>query len=293
MSCFHPAKAFLLASGGISFVERGDIIRDIEVPCGRCIGCRLDRARDWTTRLIHEASLHKPNWFATLTYDDQHLPNPPSLDYRDYQLFMKRARKHYGPFRFFMCGEYGDQTRRPHYHAILFGLPLDDLARWGGKDTAPTFTSPTLTKIWGKGMIVLGQVNPQTAGYVARYNLKKVNGDRAEAHYRWVDPETGDSHQLVPEFCNMSRKPGIGADWYKKFHGDCHNHDFIIRDGSKTPVPRYYDKLGERSGLYEVDVIKQARTVRAKLKQSDNTPERLKARETVAKARSKLSTRNL
>lgn len=293
MPCFHPAKAFSLASGGISFVEKGDITGDLKLPCGQCIGCRIDRARDWTLRITHEAKLHGSSQFATLTYNDEHLPNPPSLSYPDFQLFAKRLRKARGPFRFFMCGEYGTQTDRPHYHAILFGIDFPDKRRWAGSDKMPTFTSDELTRIWGKGMTVIGAVTPQSANYVARYNLKKITGDLAETHYRWTDPETGEQHQLTPEFCNMSRRPGIGFGWYNKYHSDVHTHDYVVNDGAKNPVPRYYDKLADKAGKYELDVIKQQRQIDARPKAWNNTPDRLATRETVLKARSSLSKRPL
>lgn len=292
MACHHPVRAFSLASGGISFVERGDVIGDVKVPCNRCIGCRIDRARDWSLRITHESKLHRHNWFITITYDDENLPTPPSLNYSDFQLFAKRIRRKYGPFRFFMCGEYGDQTRRPHFHAITFGLALPDLKRWAGSDAMPTFRSDSLEKLWGKGMIVLGAVTPQSANYVARYNLKKITGDLAEAHYRWVDPQTGESHQLEPEFCHMSTKPGIGRSWYDKFHSDFHTHDYAVSDGQKLPIPRYYDKLAKRHG-YELDELKQARQIKARPKAWNNTPERLAVRETVLKSKLSLSKRPL
>ncbi|QXP08644.1 MAG: replication initiator protein [Arizlama microvirus] len=292
MPCFHPVKAFSLVSGGISFVERGDIKGDVKVPCNRCIGCRIDRARDWSLRIGHESKLHQHNWFVTITYDDQNMPIPPSLNYSDFQNLCKALRKKHGSFRFFMCGEYGDETRRPHFHAITFGLQILDLKRWGGPDKMPTFRSASLEASWGKGMIVIGAVTPQSANYVARYSLKKITGDLAGAHYRWVDPKTGEEHQLEPEFCHMSTKPGIGAAWYDRFHTDFHVHDFAIQDGHKLPIPRYYDKRASRHG-YQVDELKQAREIKSRPKAWNNTPERLQTRETVAKARANLSKRAL
>ncbi|AXH77700.1 MAG: replication initiator protein [Microviridae sp.] len=290
MPCFRPVKAFSLASGGISFVERGDVRGDIKVPCGRCVGCRVDRARDWTLRIGHESKLHQHNWFITLTYDEDHIPTPPSLNYSDWQQFAKNVRKRCGPFRFFMCGEYGELSWRPHYHAIMFGLDVTDLKRWGGSDAMPTFRSAGLESSWRKGMIVLGAVTPQSANYVARYNLKKVTGDLAKSHYRWIDPQTGEEHQLEPEFCGMSTRPGIGAAWYQKFHADVHTQDYVVADGTKKPVPRYYDKLGQRQG-YTLDEIKQARQIKSRTRAQHNTPERLADRETVLKSRLSLSKR--
>lgn len=294
MPCFHPVKAFSLTSGGISFREAGDIRGDIRLPCGRCVGCRIDRARDWTLRILHELKSQggRNCHFLTLTYDEQHLPSPPSIDVKDWQQFAKNVRAKCGAFRFFMCGEYGEKFRRPHYHAIVFGLALDDLKRHGGRDDMPTFRSASLDASWGKGHILIGSVTAQSASYVARYSLKKITGDPAELHYRWTDPDTGEQHQLTPEFCNMSRRPGIGATWYNRFHTDFHVHDFAVKDGSKTSIPRFYDKLAAKQG-YDVDQLKQYRQIKALTKAENNSPERLAVREEVARARSQLNKRSL
>jgi len=284
MACFHPTKAYLTAFGSVSFTQlaRDQVVRDITLPCNQCIGCRLDRARDWSLRIGHECKLHQRNWFATLTYAPEHLPTNGSLNYEHMQLFYKRARKRFGKFRHFTVGEYGEQLSRPHYHAILFGLELPDLKRWGGKEGRETYVSQALIETWGQGHILLGTVTPQSANYVARYSLKKINGQLAEQHYGGKSPE----------FCHMSSKPGIGANWFQKYHSDVTTHDYVIRDGVKNPVPRYYDKLFKRNGG-ELDVTKMGRQEKAALRTADNTPERLEARETVAKARSNLTKRYL
>lgn len=208
MPCYSPAKAFKLASGGICFSElkrHGDIIGDTKLPCGQCLGCRLDRAREWSIRCLHEAKMHAENSFITLTYNDANLPADGSLNYKHFQDFMKRYRKSLGkPIRFFMCGEYGEQQERPHYHAIIFGHKPSDLLLYKTNGNGnQTYTSDYLTNLWGMGYVVVGDVTRQSAGYVARYCLKKVTGDRAEAHY---------GHR-TPEFARMSLKPGIGASF--------------------------------------------------------------------------------
>lgn len=282
MACYHPAKAYLTSSGGVSFTElaRDQVVADIKLPCGQCIGCRLDRARDWSLRIGHESKLHSPNWFLTLTYDDKNLPTNGSLVYSDVQAFYKRLRFKLGPFRHFTVGEYGEQTLRPHYHAIIFGLVLPDLQRFGGTKEQPEYRSQVISDTWGMGLHHIGSVSTKSISYVARYALKKVNGDLAEKHYQGRSPE----------FCHMSTKPGIGHDWFMKYHPDVTTHDYVIRDGVKNPVPRYYDKLFKRQGG-ELDVTKMGRQASARLRASDNTPERLVSRETVAKARSNLNTR--
>lgn len=94
MTCFHPIPAYRDGDGPIQFHDTGKG-RPIEIPCGQCIGCRLERSRQWAMRCVHEASLHDDNCFVTLTYNDQHIPSDAGLRHRDYQLFMKRLRKAY------------------------------------------------------------------------------------------------------------------------------------------------------------------------------------------------------
>jgi len=120
------------------------------LPCGRCIGCRLERSRQWAVRMMHEASLHQDNCFITLTYDNEHLPKNASLVKRDFQLFMKRLRKAYPAvrIRFFHCGEYGEQYGRPHYHAILFGFDFPDKYFLGKRNQFPVWRSASLERLW-------------------------------------------------------------------------------------------------------------------------------------------------
>ena len=128
MSCYHPIKGFRTTTGvSFSQLRRDDHVGDIEIPCGRCIGCRMRRASDWSLRVMHEAQLWKENCFVTLTYGHGKLPPNGSLDHGDFQLFMKRLRKRVGkPVRFYMCGEYGDEGGRAHYHACLFNVDFQD-----------------------------------------------------------------------------------------------------------------------------------------------------------------------
>ena len=142
MPCFHPLTAYQSSDGSISFVERkgGDIVRSLSLPCGQCVGCRLERSRQWAMRCMHEASLYSRNCFITLTYNNEHLPSDNSLQYPDFQKFMKRLRKRFNgvdrsanpdsndqfPIRFYMCGEYGETFGRPHYHACLFNFDFPD-----------------------------------------------------------------------------------------------------------------------------------------------------------------------
>lgn len=255
----------------------------MNIACGQCMGCRLDKAREWATRVTHEASLHRSNAFVTLTYDDRFLPEDGSLSVRAIQLFQKRLRKSVAPqrLRFFSVGEYGDDTWRPHYHLIVFGHAFNaDRFLWEtSKGGDAYYRSPALEALWPYGHSRIGDVNPQSAAYVARYALKKITGkERAQDHYLRPHPVTGELHRVIPEFARMSTSPGIGAGWLDKFRGDCFPSGFVVIDGEKRPVPKYYVKratLTEREQLKRLVAAK--RTARAHA--ADNTPERLEARE--------------
>ena len=122
----------------------------LEVPCGQCIGCRLERTRDWAVRMMHESSLHSDNSFVTLTYDDDKLPFRGQLRYRDVQLFLKRLRKQ-GGFRFFCTGEYGEVFSRPHYHLALFGYWPTDAEKFSMD--SDYWDSKALESVWGHGRV--------------------------------------------------------------------------------------------------------------------------------------------
>lgn len=260
-----------------------------KLPCGRCIGCRLERSRQWAIRCVHEAQLHEQNCFITLTYSPENLPFPPSLDVRHYQLFMKRLRKKYGSnIRFFHCGEYGDQLGRPHYHACLFGFDFPDKVHWKTtKRGDRLYTSESLNKIWGKGYAIIGDVTFESAAYVARYITKKITGDAAADHYERHDPDTGELYSLKPEYTTMSRRPGIAKDWYDKYSSDVYPHDEVIMRGMKMKPPKYYDRQYELTNPKEFEKMKMQRRVAAKSRSEDSTPERLAVREKVKLAKIK------
>lgn len=157
----------------------------LQVPCGQCVGCRLERSRQWAIRCVHESKLHKDNCFITLTYNDANLPSDKSLHYRDFQLFMKKLRKQYPDkkIRFYMCGEYGENFGRPHFHACLFNFNFDDLTLWKTQNKQKLYRSKKLEKLWPLGHSSVGTVTFESAAYVARYIMKKVTGDAAEDHY--------------------------------------------------------------------------------------------------------------
>ncbi len=229
------------------------------LPCGQCIFCRLRRSLEWTIRCYHEQSLLGPGSFLTLTFNDDHVPRLPdgqlTLQYRPFQLFMKRLRKAFPHvrFRFVMCGEYGSCTQRPHYHAMLFGFRFPDLQPFGGY-----YRSAALERLWPYGHSLIGDLVPGSINYVCRYNLKKITGAKADEWYKG----------RVPEFVRASNRPGIGAGWLDTFYGDVYKVDLfteqVLRDsarylGRDCRPPKYYDKLIklDKPGLW--DAIHKAR----------------------------------
>lgn len=217
------------------------------VPCGNCIGCDLERSRQWAVRCMHEASCHTDNAFVTLTYDDAHVPAGGSLDPSAFPLFMRRLRKEAPGVRYFACGEYGEQFGRPHYHALLFGYWPGDAVASGERGGYPVWRSGVLSSLWPFGFSELGSVTFDSAGYVARYVTKKVRGIAASEHYSSVDPETGELVFRTPEFSRMSRRPGIGAAWFGRYGDELEPKGTVIVAGKEVPTPRYYRKLMAKS----------------------------------------------
>lgn len=266
--------------------------RWFEVPCGKCVGCKLDRARAWSIRISHEAQLYDTNWFATLTYREDAVPKSLSLEYPHFQRFMKRLRKNVGgeregpeggrPLRFFCAGEYGGRTGRPHFHAILFNCRVGDERPWDNGQ----YWSAKLEDIWSYGHVVLDAVTAASAAYVAGYTQKKVYG-RTAAYEDVVDLQTGELTSRRPEFAVMSLKPGIGAWWYQRYGADVFPVDHAVDHGGKRwKVPRYYwDKYRDEAEPSVVEAIETARFLRAMDRKSESTPERRAVREEVAQAR--------
>ena len=241
-----------------------DKFEPIALPCGQCLGCRIEYSRQWANRLMLEREAHDAAWFCTFTYDDDHVPRSyypdpetgeaiPSLTLckRDFQLLMKRIRRRFPDdhIRFFACGEYGSQTFRPHYHAIIFGLHLDDLVPYKtvreGGELYTYYNSPKLQSCWldsdGKpiGFVVVGEVTWESCAYTARYVTKKLKGKEADFY---------EKHCISPEFSLMSRRPGIARDYYES-HPGIFDSDYINistpKGGRKFRPPRYFEKLFE------------------------------------------------
>lgn len=234
MSCYYPKDGYLSRFGGWT-QNRGDAFIDkpLTIPCGGCIGCRIDRARQWTARLLHEAQGHDANCVVTLTYAD--MPAGGSLDVRDWQLFAKRLRRRLGPTRFYAVGEYGD-LGRPHFHAVLFGQDFsgDRRRKPGTHKGGARFESRLLDEIWGHGRTEIGQLDSASVAYVAGYLLPK-----------WDTAAEANQGRRRP-FAVMSRRPGIGSSWADYFHAQVATGEVHL-NGKPVAIPKLYQsKLEER-----------------------------------------------
>lgn len=226
--------------------------------------------------------MHKSNSYVTLTYSTPNLPAGGTLVQRDLQLFLKRVRKARGRFRYYACGEYGDENGRPHFHLCMFGIDWPDklfYTRNGRGD--PLYISAQLTALWGLGHCTIGDVTFESAAYCARYVTKKINGPLADAHYEVVD-RYGEVHRKMTERAWMSLKPGISETYFRKYRSEILTHDCVIVRGKEVGIPRYWDVLIERDdpGLFEI--IKRNRLRKARLYRKDATPDRLRVREVIA-----------
>jgi len=289
VACFKPLRGyrskFPNGSGKypIVFGDAGPSAYEaVEVRCGQCIGCRLDYSRDWAVRCVHEASLFEENCFVTCTYDEDHLPIGGTLVRHHFVDFIKRLRDDFS-FRFFMCGEYGEQLSRPHYHAVFFGLDFEDKRIWK-RGEYPLYRSEYLERKWKRGMCIIGAVNYDTAAYCARYIVKRIRGVDAWEHYQNFDCLTGEIYELEPEYCTMSRRPGIGAAWFDLYSDEVFPEDEVFLRGHCTKPPRFYEKLLE---IVDPDVLEGVKRERVEFLWNhldDCTPARLKSREMVKSA---------
>lgn len=246
--------------------------------------------------------MHEENSFITLTYNDQHIPDGFDLDYTDFQKFMKRLRKKFHPkkVRFFACGEYGETFTRPHFHACLFGISFNDRLYFKTtKAGAKIYTSKTLDRLWTDssgnpiGYATVGNVDFESAAYVARYTFKKELGRDGKSHYQFIDPETGEVHDRQPEFVRMSLggrggQGGIGTPFYEKYKADIFPRDICVIQGKEMKPPKFYYKKLKESGDLCFDEIQYNRELKSRRYAEDSTPERLEVREKVLTAKSSL-----
>lgn len=280
MPCYHPVAAYQEKAGDrVKFNVPGQR-GNLALPCGTCIGCRTDRATMWANRCSHEASLWDHNIFLTLTYDDEHIPKEGHLQPKDLQDFFKRLRTHdhrnscafdrdrRHNIRFFACGEYGEISARPHYHAIVFNCDVRDKYRVGKS----LYESETFARLWKYGAHRLGEVTPASAAYVAQYNIKKQGRGDFDA----------DGVERPPPFLRQSRRPAIGADWLREYASDLRN-GYLVEGGRRHPVPRYYrDKIKERLPELREQIQIAIERHRLETRQGDKQDkERLEAQEII------------
>lgn len=244
---FYDGTSKICANGVTEYLYKGVVYKDpIKVPCGKCIECRLNYARQWSFRLQAEMLYHEKNSFITLTYDDNHVPLSDSgnltLRKSDFQKFIKRLRKNTGlDISYYACCEYGEHTFRPHYHAIIFGWLPDDLVfNRTNKFGNVLYTSPTLQNLWPFGFSLVSEANVRTGGYCARYCTKKLTGFSAVVAYDQLGIERPCSL--------MSRRPAIGYQYFIDHIDDLIKYDKLsvaTSDGVLTisPPKYFYDKL--------------------------------------------------
>lgn len=271
-------KKMVSSKNGTLYSFTGDFI---EIPCGKCTACRLDHAKNWSNRCMLEMKYHDSNYFVTLTYDNEHLNyidddgtyhnnlrvsydsdgqiiNRPTLNKKDLQDFFKRLRDKLDyPIRYFACGEYGDSTKRPHYHVIIFGLKLDDLKFYKKSEIGNDYyTSDFLTSTWKQGYVVVTNVTPETVAYTARYTTKKAFG---------IDNKYYTDLNIEPEFIVMSRRPGIAKQYFEDEYikkGKKLSEDIIVSSankGLKFKPSRYFEKLYDEIDHEDLVRLKSAR----------------------------------
>lgn len=273
-------------------VKIGKYRRVNKIPCGQCIECKLNYSREWATRAMLEKQYwpEEQCWFLTLTYDDEHLPFHETLDLgtgeiytgaslqkEDLQNFWKNVRYHYQEkikkfcnknnieytdemkfkCKYLNAGEYGKQTQRPHYHALVYGLPLDHtkLELWSrNEQNQPVWRCKELEEIWKKGNVMVGQLSWESAAYVARYTLKKAYG---------INKEYDQLQGRIPEYISMSQ--GIAKKYFQENMKKIYETDSVPVKNKKTgqvvKPPRSFDRILKDVDPDLYDTIKKKREI--------------------------------
>ena len=261
MACRTPIRMYRRKEGRdrvtgswplVSNPRDGCIDLPVEIPCGRCIHCRLANSRGKTIRLVHELQYHDTACFLTLTYDDDNIPigpkGVPTLtrgQKGDVTLFLKRLR-HFLPnyeLKYFNCGEYGDRTARPHHHIVLYGYDFIEDRQLVQSSPMKLYSSNFLDSVWQKGGCRIGTVTWDSASYVASYCVKKLTGEMAKEAY--------DDNDIIPPY--MTSSLAIGKQWILDWIDDVYPRDRIFVRGHASKPPRYYDDVlkSERPDLYK------------------------------------------
>lgn len=243
MPCRSPLTSYRDPSGKITFSSSEAAGYGPKsygnLRCGVCRDCRLHRAREWAIRCYHEAAMHQRNSFLTLTFKN----DPGSISKRDLQIFIKRLRKALPgrSMRYFACGEYGEKLGRPHYHVCLFGYDFPDKIPWVKSPKGNLqYRSQLLEKCWPEGHALIGELTMESAGYTARYALKKITGSAETDHYN--REFLGTTINVTPEFQLQSAKPAIGRRWIEKYWEDVVRTNSVIYKGKECPIPSYYNR---------------------------------------------------
>lgn len=269
--------------------DTGEVLQTFQMNCGKCIGCRLDYAKEFAGRICMEQTYYPNNsFFVTLTYSDENLPCIDSdgqlfrpngmrsdcldegakavLLMDDLQKWFMRLRSAISynydnpmDIRYYACGEYGPSTLRPHFHVCLFGLPGDDLQEHvRNKLGNMLYTSGLIEETWGNGFAPLAVNNYKTAGYTARYTMKKANG---------LDNDAFDKLGLPHEFTLSSRRPGLAKRYYDEHKEQIYKYDEITLnamskdDKVQFAPPRYFDKFYEQENPKRMHEIKEMRAL--------------------------------
>jgi len=285
MACEKPMKGWRRADnvGSLHFggmPQDGRMWWPINVPCGTCILCREEQARQWAVRIAHESMMHEENAFITLTYADEHLPQYNSLNYEDLQRFWKRLRHHLGALRYYAVGEYGDKTLRPHYHACVFGHAFIASRTILRESPHLLWTSPLLEEAWGLGHVSVGALTYESARYTASYINKKL---RSKQQYVRVDEKTGELIALEQPRAYMSLNPAIGLNWLTQFGDQVYQGDYVVINGRRQKPPKYYDRWLEKRSKIALKMIKETRAEKAEKQK----PQDARARAEIARARAK------
>lgn len=262
------------------------------ISCGQCVGCKLEYARQYATRCMHEAKLYTENCFITLTYKEA----PLSLSKRDCQLFLKRLRKRFpnNRIRYYLGGEYAPESRRPHYHACLFNFNFADRRYFKRSGEFRLYTSESLASLWPHGFSTVADFSYETAAYCARYVVDKLSVRDAPTVYEHINLETGEVCEVEREFSLMSLKPGLGAGWVRAFSRDISLSGRVVVNGREFVAPRYYDKLLKDVDGRRYDKMKANRYhMMAKKYLFDNDDGRLEAKRAVAVAKGEQFKRKL
>lgn len=254
----------------------GDEWKLTTLPCGKCFGCRCDNSREWALRIMHERRYHSHNYFITLTYAPEHLPRFSDLNYDDLQKFFYKARHEFQeknfPFKYFACGEYGDVNLRPHYHFCAFDFKIDDLRPYTKVQGHWYYLSDTLRDCWGKGHVVIGSLDWDSASYVPRYVTKKMHGQTLR-YMDAYDPDTGEVYPYTVERGFQSK--GLGKDWYLDHEDEVWNQDAVLFKGEyQIKPPRYYFKQLQKSDPDRALFIKESRLAKIDLEIIDTAKDR-------------------